>query len=78
MSSTSAIGKTSITAACSYEFKQRVQAYMERHGKTQTDVIIEAVSDLLKFDGFVEATQHTSAADDWEMLAQLAHDDGQP
>jgi hypothetical protein len=75
VTSSPTIGKTSITAACSYEFKERVQEYMARHGKTQTDVIIEAVSDLLKFDSFVEATEHTSAADDWALMARdLGHE----
>lgn len=64
--------KTTIHVRCAVVWKERVAAFAKAQGKTVSDVIIDEVSEAMKFHDFEKTT--SEAQSDWETLAELTRE----
>lgn len=66
--------RASIHIRCSAAFKARVEAFAKAHGKSVTDVFMEAVAGELQFFDYEKHTRETAAKDDWNLMVELSQD----
>jgi len=60
--------RTVVHVTCSKEWRDRLKAFAKAQGKSMNDVVIDEVSEAMKFHDFDRDT--AAARSDWETIAQ--------